>query len=283
MKKKWHLNSRYLNLSHNQIGGSLPKNIGHMMPYLENLFLGNNHLNGSIPTSLCQSQLNNLDLSKNNLSGEIPNCWEDNQGWLIEINLSSNKLAGTFPSSFKNLFSLFWLHLNNNSLQGELPTSFGYLKQLLILDLGENQLSGSIPSSWTTFTFPSLQVLRLRQNMFSGSIPSQLCQLKSLQILDLSRNKLQGPIPRCIGSLEGMRLGKSISSIHIHSYESIADASKIWSNEFLTEVDGQPPTAIVVDAQTPTASDDEWSNQDVTEMVKGMELLKPKGMEMKMG
>ncbi|GAU32402.1 hypothetical protein TSUD_44450 [Trifolium subterraneum] len=262
MKKGCLLNLRYLNLSHNQIRGSLPKNIGHIMLSLENLFLENNHLNGSIPTSLCQCQLINIDISKNNLSGKIPNCWEDNEGW-SEINFSFNKLTGAFPSSFGNLSSLFWLHLNNNSLQGELPMSFRNLKQLLILDLGENQLSGSIPSSWTTNTFPLLQVLRLRQNMLSGSIPSQLCQLKSLKILDLSKNKLQGSIPRCIGNLEGMTLEKSISSsVHTQSYRLIAEAPQMWSNEILTEVHAEPPTA----------TEFEWSTQDVTEVVKGMEL-----------
>ncbi|KAK2458096.1 receptor protein EIX2 [Trifolium repens] len=265
MKQGWHLNLIYLNLSHNQIRGSLPKDIGHIMLSLENLFLRNNHLNGSIPISLCQFQLSSLDLSNNNLSGEIPNCWKDSHEW-SEIKLSSNKLTGAFPSSFGNLSSLFWLHLNNNSLQGEFPVSFINLKQLLILDLGENQLSGSIPS-WTTNTFPSLQVLRLRQNMLNGSIPSQLCQLKSLQILDLSGNKLQGSIPRCIGNLEGMKLEKSVSSsVPVQSYSLIADAPQIWSNEFLIEADALSPSST---APGPVS---DWSTQDVTQVVKGMEL-----------
>ncbi|XP_045806417.1 receptor-like protein 36 isoform X2 [Trifolium pratense] len=234
MKDGWHLNLRHLNLSHNQITDSLPKNIGHVMLSLENLFLQNNHLNGSIPTSLCQCQLNNLDLSNNHLSGEIPNCWKDNQKW-SEIKLSSNKLTGAFPSSFGNLSSLVWLHLNDNNLQGEFPASFINLTQLLILDLGENQLSGSIPLSWEANTFPSLQILRLRQNMLNGSIPSQLCQLKSLKILDLSRNKLQGSIPQCIGNLKGMTMEKSISSSAPIQAFALAPGSE-WSDQVVTEV-----------------------------------------------
>ncbi|RYQ86772.1 hypothetical protein Ahy_B10g106405 [Arachis hypogaea] len=74
--------------------GSLPGHIGHIMPNLVNLRLGNNLINGSIPNSLCQNdQLEILDLSNNRLFGEIPNCWKDNQKW-EEINLSFNELSG---------------------------------------------------------------------------------------------------------------------------------------------------------------------------------------------
>ncbi|GAU15414.1 hypothetical protein TSUD_44510 [Trifolium subterraneum] len=260
MEKGWpsimpYLNLWYLDLSHNQISGSLPKDISHILPSLGDLFLGSNLLNGSIPISLCQNKIYRLDLSNNNLSGEIPNCWENNQG-LYEINLSSNNnsLSSLFPSTFGILSSLFWLHLNNNSLQGELPTSLINLKQLLILDLGENQLSGNIPSSWTTNTFPSLQILRLRKNKLSGSIPSQICQFKLLEVLDLSLNKLEGSIPRCIGNLQGMTLGKS-------SYK----------------VNGKQPHKLIAKAPSPVSTNfpappAQWSNQDVTEVMKGMEL-----------
>ncbi|KAJ1376536.1 Leucine-rich repeat [Sesbania bispinosa] len=236
-------NMWYLDLSNNQISGSLPKNIGYVMPSLGDLFLGNNLLNGSIPISLCQiTELWSIDLSKNNLSGEIPNCWKDNQGW-NEINLSSNKLSGVFPGSFVNLSSLMWLHLNNNSLQGELPAaSFTNLKQLLILDLGENKFSGSIPS-WTSNTFPSLQILRLRKNMLRGTIPLTLCQLTSLKILDLSCNILEGSIPWCMGNLTGMTLEKSPEA---------------------------PPPAIAVIAEAPKAPV-VWSDEEVKEVMKGIE------------
>ncbi|RYR32281.1 hypothetical protein Ahy_A10g046868 isoform A [Arachis hypogaea] len=232
----------YLNLSHNQISGSLPEHIGHIMPNLGYLILGNNLINGSIPKSLCQvDDLSILDLSKNRLSGKIPNCWKDNRKW-DEINLSSNKLTGTFPSSFWNLSTLSWLHLNNNSLHGEFLASMRYLPYLLIMDLGENQLSGPIPS-WSANTFPSLQVLRLRQNMLNGSIPSQLCELSSLRILDLSRNNLNGSIPRCIGNIQGMILEGS----------ALSATSSIASGPAL------PP-------------DSDWQAENVKEVVKGREL-----------
>ncbi|KAL4277588.1 hypothetical protein S245_072215 [Arachis hypogaea] len=228
----------YLNLSYNQISGSLPEHIGHIMPNLWSLILGNNLINGSIPKSLCQvDHLRILDLSKNRLSGKIPNCWKDNKLW-EEINLSSNKLSGAVPSSFGNLSSLFWLHLNNNSLHGEFLASMRNLSQLLIMDLGENQLSGTIPS-WSANTFSSLQILRLRQNRLSGSIPLQICELSSIKILDLSRNNLNGPIPWCIGNLRGMNLEAPALS---------------------------PPSLV---AESPIAEG--WKTEDVIEVMKGRE------------
>ncbi|XP_027359027.1 receptor-like protein EIX2 [Abrus precatorius] len=242
----WNHNLFHLNLANNQINGSLPENIGHIMPQMTNLLLGNNLVTGSIPTSLCQMELVNLDLSKNNLSGEIPNCWKDNNRW-EEINLSSNKLSGVFPSSFRKLSSLLWLHLNNNNLQGELPVPLRSMKQLLILDLGENQFSGSIPL-WTTNIFPSLQILRLPKNMLTGKIPSQLCQLTTLQILDLSRNNLEGFIPWCIGNLTGMTLNISSNQAKEELAYMLRDT-----------LGAEPP-------------EPEWNKEDVKEIMKGTEL-----------
>ncbi|XLR05854.1 hypothetical protein S83_072052 [Arachis hypogaea] len=234
----------YLKLSNNQISGSLPEHIGHIMPNLGSLILGNNLINGSIPKSLCQlDDLSILDLSKNRLSGEIPNCWKDNRKW-DEINLSSNKLTGTFPSSFGNLSSLIWLHLNNNSLHGEFLASMRNLSQLLIMDLGENQISGTIPS-WSANTFSSLQILRLRQNRLSGSIPSQICELSSIQILDLSRNNLNGSIPRCIGNLRGMTLEAPALS---------------------------PTSSAAKPRNSFNRRESDWREEDVIEVIKGREL-----------
>ncbi|XLS76605.1 hypothetical protein HN51_033470 [Arachis hypogaea] len=234
----------YLNLSHNQISGSLPEHIGHIMPNLVNLRLGNNLINGSIPNSLCQNdQLGILDLSNNRLFGEIPNCWKDNKAW-EEINLSFNELSGAFPSSFGNLSTLSWLHLNNNNLQGEFLVSVISLPSLIIMDLGENKLSGTIPS-WIAKSFSSLQILRLQQNMLSGSIPSQICKLIMLQILDLSQNNLHGSIPSCIGNLPGMIQNPSLTALGPTFRDS-------------------PPVAV--------ASTDEWQAEEVVEFMKGREL-----------
>ncbi|KAL5138341.1 Receptor-like protein EIX2 [Glycine soja] len=159
---RWPKQLVYLNLTNNNITGSLPQDIADRLPNVSHLLFGNNLINGSIPNSLCKiDSLYNLDLSSNLLSGEIPDCWSATQG-LNVLNLASNKLSGVIPSCL------------GNSLQGGIPSSLRNLKQLLILDLGENHLSGIIPL-WMGNIFSSMQILRLRQNMLIGKIPSQLC------------------------------------------------------------------------------------------------------------
>ncbi|KAJ7969958.1 Leucine-rich repeat receptor protein kinase [Quillaja saponaria] len=201
----------YLDISSNLINGTIPENIGYMMP-LEYLLVADNKIEGSIPNSVCEIEtLYILDLSRNKLSGSIPNCvWKGNS--LDLIDLSFNELTGSIPNSIGNISTLEWLHLNKNNLHGDIPLALKNCKELIILDLGENQLSGTIPS-WTGETFLSLQILRLRQNKFNGDIPSQLCQLLELQILDLGDNNLTGSIPHCIGDLIRMRSPKGLTEL----------------------------------------------------------------------
>ena len=63
---------------------------------------------------------------------------------VIELQLFSNKLAGTIPPELGALSSLQRLLLDLNTVDG-IPPELGNLSSLLVLDLGGNQLT-SIPS-----------------------------------------------------------------------------------------------------------------------------------------
>ncbi|GLT26375.1 hypothetical protein SLA2020_014470 [Shorea laevis] len=213
-----------VDLSNASISGPLPKNISLMMPMLQELYLANNLMNGSIPKSLCNlkylsdldlsnnmfsgnipkllcnsTSLQSLDLSNNMLSGSIPNCWRNDQS-LFHIDLSSNNLSGLFPSTMARLSYLTMLHLNNNSLHSGLHVALKNFTSLVILDLGENKFSGNLTSIVAgKIGNHSLRILRLRKNLVSGYIPLELCSLSQLQILDLAENNLTGRIPPCFG------------------------------------------------------------------------------------
>ncbi|XVF28989.1 hypothetical protein REPUB_Repub15cG0080900 [Reevesia pubescens] len=224
-------NLKHVDLSHNWISGVLPEMIADILPQLRVLILSDNLMNGSIPNSLCHIKtLIVLELSKNTLSGNIPNCWRDHQD--IEVlDLSSNNLSGVIPSSIGHLDSLRWLVLSNNKLNGELPLALKNCSSLKFLDLGENALSGNVPK-WIGDSFLFLGVLRLRKNKFNGSIPSQLCQLSiRLQILDLAENNLKGRIPLCFGNLTSMALPETTVMI-LESSKNLL----WWEEEHLTEV-----------------------------------------------
>lgn len=88
----------FLDISHNMLSGSIPKEIGAMY-YLYVLNLGHNNVSGSIPQELGKMKnLNILDLSNNRLAGQIPESLTG-LSLLTEIDLSNNLLSGQIPES----------------------------------------------------------------------------------------------------------------------------------------------------------------------------------------
>ncbi|KAL9245690.1 hypothetical protein vseg_019313 [Gypsophila vaccaria] len=88
----------FLDLSNNNLQGSIPKELG-KMSYLSILNLGHNNLSGQIPDEM--GGLRNigvLDLSYNRLSGMIPQALTG-LTWLTEIDMSNNQLTGSIPES----------------------------------------------------------------------------------------------------------------------------------------------------------------------------------------
>ncbi|KAJ7298915.1 hypothetical protein O6H91_Y363500 [Diphasiastrum complanatum] len=87
----------YLDLSYNDLSGTLPAEIGTMTD-LVILDVSHNSLNGSIPPSI--GRLNNLELlhlAWNQLQGEIPSSFS-NLTFLVDFNLSHSNLSGQIPA-----------------------------------------------------------------------------------------------------------------------------------------------------------------------------------------
>ncbi|KAG6491220.1 receptor-like protein EIX1 [Zingiber officinale] len=208
-------NLTFLDLSDNAFLGPLPPTL--FTPQSNYLILSHNHINGSIPSNICNSRtLGHIDFSNNQIFGEIPQCWKEGSG-LGYINLGNNMLFGEIPSSVGNLMELEFLHLNNNTLKGNLPLSLQNCTWLLVVDLGDNKFSGNIPS-WIEQSWRQLRILRLSSNMFIGNIDPQLGYLRDLQIVDFANNKLSGSIPHSFGNFSTMI---STSDEQLPSFEVI--------------------------------------------------------------
>ncbi|EOY13846.1 Receptor like protein 27 [Theobroma cacao] len=181
-----------LDLSSNLIQGDLP-----IPPLTTSTFLiSNNNLNGEMSDLKCNvSSLEILDISHNHLSEIIPQCFGKLSKSLRMLNLGTNKLHGTIPSTFAKGCQLENLNLNANQLEGPLTRSILNCRSLQVLDLGNNKINATFPH-WLG-TLQELKVLVMKSNQMHGSINGKrrTHYFRKLQILDLSNNSFTGRLP----------------------------------------------------------------------------------------
>ncbi|GJU22445.1 leucine-rich repeat protein [Tanacetum coccineum] len=224
---------RYLNLSSNQLHGSVPDLMYGEQPLIDlsnnifsgpvplfpyqtyTLFLQTNMFSGSVSFLWNLTSIGNLDLSNNQLTGELPNFWM-NFTRMFSLNLENNNFIGRIPTSMGNLMNVQLLSMRNNRLTGVLPSSLQNCTWLNLLDLGENKLSGPVPT-WIGKSLSNLQVLSLTSNGFNGTMPESLCLLSKMQILDISVNNISGTIPLCLSNLTAMTERKTDGLIAIRT------------------------------------------------------------------
>jgi len=216
-----------LDLSENQLNGSIPSSIGHLEE-LEELHLNNNNLTGSIPKEVGNLvKLVSLNLGANQFFKPIPSAI-GNLERLLYLNLSRNDLR-SIPSTIGNLINLKTLDFSSNPFVCSIPSTIGNLVKLVYLDGSNNvRLFGSIPpsignlSELVFFSFSgnkgmsgpippeignlkNLVSLNLHNNGLSGSIPPEIGKLVNLEGLYLGWNQLSGTIPPEIGNLENLK------------------------------------------------------------------------------
>ena len=171
---------RTLELGHNNLIGSIPRELGNL-PRLRTLNLNGNDLTGSIPGELgALTSLQHLWLSENDLSGQI-------------------------PPQLGELADLERLSISDNSLSGSIPPELGGLANLVSLSLTASGLSGAIPPELGNLS--KLEGLGLAINNLSGEVPPELGGLANLTQLLISTNPLlSGPLPLTLANLSLDRL-----------------------------------------------------------------------------
>ncbi|PQQ21237.1 putative LRR receptor-like serine/threonine-protein kinase [Prunus yedoensis var. nudiflora] len=236
---------KYLNLSHNQLTGSLVS--GGELQMFENLKvldLSYNQLSGELPGFNFVYDLQVLKLSNNRFTGDIPNgvlkgdslvlseldlrvATISQYASLIEVHLSG-------PINMITSTNLRILNLSSNGLTGELPLLTGSCAVLDLsdnkfegnltrmvkwgniefLDLSQNHLTGPIPD--VTPQFLRLNYLNLSHNAVSSSIASVITQYPKISVLDLSSNQLDGTV---LAELLAM---PTLQELHLHNNYSLA-------------------------------------------------------------
>ncbi|CAL5329491.1 unnamed protein product [Camellia sinensis] len=206
-----------INLSQQNLSGTLPLDAICSLQSIEKLSLGSNSLYGIVTEELSNcTKLQYLDLGMNSFAGKFPDLSSLTQ--LKFLNLNHSGFSGQFPwKSLENLTSLEFLslgdnpfdwrpfpleilnlhklyrvYLTNSSLQGEIPEGIGNLTLLQNLELSYNQLSGKIPEGITKLK--NLWQLELYSNQLSGKFPNGFGNLTNLINFDASTNSLEGDI-----------------------------------------------------------------------------------------
>lgn len=207
----------------NALSGSLDADMMGLMPNLTTLRIGNNHLTGTLPSSLLKLTLLEVFLANNNsFTGNLHNLVNlENASfqWSVNnIDVSNNMLTGEIPSQLFLSTKLQTFAASTNCLSGTLPEDICRANSLtaLILDgmktapacrhrvfreswgvssafvLKKPAPKGTIPEC--LFQMPALQTLHLAGNLLSGTLPAvEISQ--SLVNLSVAHNVLTGTLP----------------------------------------------------------------------------------------
>ncbi|MCE5209169.1 MAG: hypothetical protein LLG42_12775 [Chloroflexi bacterium] len=207
-----------LNLSSNNLSGSIPTELGNLT-YLATLYLNNNPLSGSLPVELTSLvNLQDINFSETDL------CMPTNetfQIWIAAIPTKSvtencsvaftdcSAVTGIPESECNALTTLYnstngtnwtdntdWLSTDTPCTWFGVSCSEGHVQSL---SLSANNLSGSIPSGLGNLTY--LTTLLLNGNQLTGSVPSTMGNLTQLTALYLHDNQLSGSLPTGLTNL----------------------------------------------------------------------------------
>ena len=156
----------------------------------------------------------------------------DDQGRVVRLVLSENKLAGPIPAELGSLANLEFLWLSVNRLTGPIPPELGNLAHLWRLNLWNNQLSGSIPPELGDLE--NLKALSLGTNNLAGPIPPELGNLAKLEQLFLGDGAHDGSIPPELGKLAKLQRlairGTSVTGSIPPELGNLSSLEYMWLN-----------------------------------------------------
>ncbi|XP_058768690.1 receptor-like protein 32 [Vicia villosa] len=231
-------NLQVLDISINNISGTIPLCLMKMTQTLVVLNLRMNNLIGTIPDVFPSScALRTLDLQKNNLDGQIPKSLA-NCSTLEVLDLANNNIIDAFPCLLKKISTLRVLVLRKNKFYGpiECPTAGDTWPLLQIIDLAFNNFSGKLPekgfTGWEAMMSEKnqidskvnhirFQLLEFGQIYYADSVTvtakgQQFELVKILLIfttIDFSSNNFEGPIPKVLMDFKALYI-LNISNNH---------------------------------------------------------------------
>lgn len=162
----------------NNLTGEIPASICEVKS-LQVLDLSSNNMSGTLPP--CFGDLINslltLDLGRNNFHGTLMMNVFMHGSQLESIDLSENHFTGQLPRSLTNCTNLEVLSLGDNSFDDVFPFWLGTLAKLQVLILRSNKFYGPIQGSKTVCShFPKLRIIDISNNGFDGELHENFFQ-----------------------------------------------------------------------------------------------------------
>ncbi|KAL1174383.1 hypothetical protein V6Z11_A04G007900 [Gossypium hirsutum] len=217
---------RILDLSHNNLSGTIPQCFGSLSDSLEFLNLMKNKFYGTIPPTFAKGcNLSNFNLNGNLLEGPLTPSIFNCKG-LEVLDLSNNKINDTFPHWLGSLPQLQVLVLKSNHMHGSLcvnsSKSSPFFSKIQIFDLSSNYFSGPLPVGYINNFKAIINLEKIGSTVsymgmydYEGSafytysigiaMKGQDVELVKIftmwMIIDLSNNQFEGEIPKVIGKL----------------------------------------------------------------------------------
>lgn len=189
-------------LSKEGLNGKIVRELG-LLPRLKVVDLSDNNLIGTLDPKIFTGLplLEVFNVAGNNLGGNLPNDLFS-RPLLAQVNVSRNKFVGTIPDSIVYSTNIEQIIVSKNILTGQFPLNLFHSHNLKQLDVSQNGLRGSIPKE--VGSLKNLEILSFQLNKFSGSIPVELFNSNSILKLLLNGNRLTGSVPTEIGNLHNV-------------------------------------------------------------------------------
>lgn len=137
------------------------------------LDLSYNELEGALPSSVGDSQLELLDLTGNKFTTGMAEFFDGASRGGGRILLESNRISAQLPPHVCNQLHIRELRLRDNSLFGTMPWCLGGLPDLVTLDLAQNNLTQvdiDRDSATAVAATTKLRVLELSHNVSGAPI-----------------------------------------------------------------------------------------------------------------
>ena len=213
----------HLNLSHNLLE-DLQQPLSNLPPFLSTLDLRFNQLRGPIPTPPLYSGY--VDYSNNRFTSSIPHDIGLYISYTSFFCLSNNNITGIIPSSICNASYLQVLDLSDNAFSGTIPSCLIQNENLAVLNLGKNRLIGNIPGELGHMC--SLQTLDLNENLLDGKIPKSLAHCEALEVLNLGNNGMNDTFPFWLKNISSLRV-LVLRGNKFHGHIGCPDSNSTWA------------------------------------------------------